>query len=395
MQSAKRGSHFMLLNDVSPELLNEKIEPVEAGLEQRDTQSSCTVCDLSIRRTKEMITCFPTTRYYGSKKRLLPWLFESLKDIPFHTVLDGFGGTSSVSLLFKAMGKEVTFNDALISNVVSAKALLANSLHLSEADVRSFFQSTKPVKGLIAETFSGKFYLDEENEWLDGTVQAISSESEKSRNIFMYCLFQASLQKRPFNLFHRANLNLRTNKVEQSFGNQTTWDTPFTELAVRAFLELERVVWRSPVNQVILPPADISELAIGYDLVYLDPPYISLKNGGDDYLRRYHFLEGLCRYDEWHQLIDGSYQNLQFKKQSHISDWQSKRHFKDLLFNLIEKHRKSIVALSYVGNAFPSQEELHSFFKGAFREVKVVQHELPHALSKGSKNELLFIGVPR
>jgi adenine-specific DNA-methyltransferase len=372
--------------------LNEIVESVETGSEQRSTQSSCSVCDLSIRRAEEMIHCFPTTRYYGSKKRLLPWLFESLKDIPFQTVLDGFGGTSSVSLLFKAMGKEVTFNDALISNVISAKALLANELHLAEADVRLFLQSIEPVKGLIAETFSGKFYLDEENEWLDGAVQAIRSEPEKNRNVFMYCLFQASLQKRPFNLFHRANLNLRTNKVEQSFGNQTTWDTPFTELAVRAFLELERVVWRSPLNQVIFPPTDISEVAIGYDLVYLDPPYISLKNGGDDYLRRYHFLEGLCLYDEWKQLIDCSYQNLQFKKQRHISEWQNKRHFKGRLFGLIEKHRDSIVVLSYVDNAYPTKCELEAFFNDTFGSVRVVEHELSHALSKGAKNELLFIG---
>ena len=92
------------------------------------SETNCSLDDLSIRRAKEMIPLFPTTRYYGSKKRLLTWLFNNLKDIPFNSVLDGFGGTASVSLLFKAMGKEVTYNDALISNVTSAKALLANEL---------------------------------------------------------------------------------------------------------------------------------------------------------------------------------------------------------------------------------------------------------------------------
>ena len=69
-------------------------------------------------------------------------------------------------------------------------------------------------------------------------------------------------------------------------------------------------------------------------------------------MRRYHFLEGLSQYEEWPQLIDHSYNNLQLIMKKHISDWQSKKHFKDKLFSLIEKHRHSIVVLSYVANAY-------------------------------------------
>lgn len=374
--------------------LNEFIEPEDLGLKQYKTQVPCPIDELSIKRAEELIPQFPTTRYYGSKKRLLPWLFNNLKELPFRTVLDGFGGTASVSLLFKAMGKEVTFNDALASNVISAKALLADEIQIGRHEIESFFLAIKPTKGFIAETFSGKFYLDEENEWLDGAVQQISKQTEHMRNVLMYCLFQACLQKRPFNLFHRANLNLRTNDAKQSFGNQTTWDTPFITLAMRAFGELQRTVCRSPSSQIILDPTDVSEVNEGYDLVYLDPPYISPTKNGDDYLRRYHFLEGLCRYNEWHQLIDTDYQNFQFKRQVHVSEWQEKRHFKDRLFTLIEKHRHSIVALSYVDNAFPTKDEIQTFFRDTFKSVQVIQQELPHALSKGAKNELLFIGNP-
>jgi adenine-specific DNA-methyltransferase len=53
---------------------------------------------------------FPQTRYYGNKRRLLAWIYESIKDLNFNSVLDRFCGTASVSLLFKAMGKQVTFN---------------------------------------------------------------------------------------------------------------------------------------------------------------------------------------------------------------------------------------------------------------------------------------------
>ena len=372
--------------------LFEAIESAEAGLIQHDTKTLWPISDLSLKRAPTLISSFPTTRYYGSKKRLLNWLFESLKDIPFQTVMDGFGGTASVSLLFKAMGKEVTFNDALISNAVSAKVLLANEISIENAEGDLFFHSIEPKKGFISETFSQKFYLDDENEWLDGAIQAIRSQPEDEQCVYMYSLFQACLQKRPFNLFHRANLNLRTNNVKQSFGNQTTWDTPFPILATRAFLELKEAVWRSSYQHTVLNPTDVSDIPEGFDLVYLDPPYISLKNGGDDYLRRYHFLEGLCEYEQWSELIDRSYQNLQYKGKRHISEWQDKKVFKKRLFNLIEKHQDSVVVLSYVDDAYPSQRQLLDFFRNTFKEVDIIEHDLSHALSRGKRNELLIIG---
>lgn len=59
---------------------------------------------------------FPTTRYQGSKRRLLPWLYEHFKKLNFHSALDLCGGTSIVSYLLKKMGKEVTYNDILKFN---------------------------------------------------------------------------------------------------------------------------------------------------------------------------------------------------------------------------------------------------------------------------------------
>lgn len=56
-----------------------------------------------IQPVPELIAQFPSTRYYGSKRKLLSWLCRHLCTIRFDTVLDAFGGTGSVSLLFKAM----------------------------------------------------------------------------------------------------------------------------------------------------------------------------------------------------------------------------------------------------------------------------------------------------
>lgn len=89
--------------------------------------NSFTTCDSNIL---DKIQEFPTTRYYGSKKRLLPWIYENTKNLEFDTVLDTFGGTASTSLLFQAMGKKVTFNDGLKCNQIMATALLQNHKEL-------------------------------------------------------------------------------------------------------------------------------------------------------------------------------------------------------------------------------------------------------------------------
>jgi len=69
---------------------------------------------------------FPSTRYQGSKNKLREWIWENIKDLEFETALDLFGGTGSVSYLFKKMGKKVVYNDLLKSNYTIGLALIEN-----------------------------------------------------------------------------------------------------------------------------------------------------------------------------------------------------------------------------------------------------------------------------
>ena len=149
-----------------------------------------------------------------------------------------------------------------------------------------------------------------------------------------------------------------------------------------------------PGKQVvnILPHGDIARLDIGYDLVYLDPPYVGLSGANEDYLKRYHFLEGLSKYKDWYEAINDNSSIKAFKPISHISDWNNKREFRERLFEVIDKHRQSIVVLSYLAGAHPSEEEITEFFRNKFRYVSVLKKDFCHALAKEKKIELLFIG---
>ncbi|MEM8986675.1 MAG: DNA adenine methylase [Pseudomonadota bacterium] len=349
---------------------------------------------------QDLIRQFPATRYYGSKKKLLPWMFDNLKSLDFQTVLDAFGGTASVSLLFRAMRKEVTFHDSFQFNVDVAQTLLSNLPLPDRREVEDTLAVISQCEGLITRKFANVFFKAEENQWLDGFMRHMrdADVSEEIGAMYRYLLYQACLKKRPYNLFHRANLSLRTNtQVKRSFGNLATWEKSFTDHMLEAYDELAHMDAALGPAAKILEPGDAADIKSGYDLVYLDPPYVSERSSVnlDNYWRRYHFLEGLASYEAWEEKIQDQSKTKEMVQPAHFRNWSRASSFKEQLFELIEAHKSSIVALSYVTNAFPTQEEITAEFERHFNQVSVHSTQHNHALSRTKKRELLFIGLPK
>lgn len=352
---------------------------------------------------------FPTTRYQGSKRKILDWLYEKLIKIEFETALDIFGGTGSVSYLFKKMNKNVSYNDKYKFNYLLGKAIIENDeVKLNERDIDYLLNknSYNRYYSVIKDNFSSIYYLDEENIWLDNLVSNIiqfenydaSEEAEYKKALAYYAIFQSCLMKRPFNLFHRKNLYLRTNDVERTFGNKTTWEKPFENLFKRFVEEANDLVTKSEKDCRALNQSAFNINDTNYDLVYLDPPYITPNktNETSDYLRCYHFLEGLCNYKKWESLIDHDTKNLRFKNTLESNDFKNSTAVK-LLTDLIEKFQNSIIVLSYKKGGIPSIEYLVNTLKKYKADVQVFSQHYVYALNNqngdASKNrEVLVIG---
>jgi adenine-specific DNA-methyltransferase len=152
----------------------------------------------------------PSTRYQGSKAKLVRWIWDLVKDLSFDTVLDAFGGTGVVGYWLKQKGKQVTYNDILRFNYYVGLALIENSTtHLTAEDVEDLLSRRRghEYRTFIADTFKDIYYTDEENQWLDLVAQNIAMLSDPyKRALAYYALFQACLVKRPFNLFHRKKM---------------------------------------------------------------------------------------------------------------------------------------------------------------------------------------------
>jgi adenine-specific DNA-methyltransferase len=358
--------------------------------------------DLEKELIKEYIT-FPSTRYQGSKRRLLPWLYEIFKQVEFDTVLDAFGGSGSASYLFKSMGKTVYYNDILKSNYQTGVALIENdNAVLDEADID--FLLRKPYQEystFIADTFRDVYYYSEENNWLDMIVFNIKMLSSayrgellrKKRALAFHSLFQACLSKRPFNLFHRKNLYLRDANVIRTFGNKKTWDVDFS-VAFRKFaLETSSKVFSNKkANKAYCN--DVMHLRKNnYDLVYLDPPYQRpTEIHPKDYFSMYHFLEGLVDYDNWASRVDVSKKHkplhTKLTKLDNLSPLER-------IDKILEKFHCSTIAISYGTPGVPTVAELKSLLKKYKKNVEVFDTEFSYKLNKknGSKlREILVLG---
>jgi len=336
---------------------------------------------------------FPATRYQGSKLKLVQWIWENIKHFKFESAIDAFGGTGAVGYLLKTQGKRVIYNDLLHFNYLIGLALIENNnITLSEKDIDFVLQKHLHCKyaPFIKDTFKDTYYTDNENEWLDIVVKNIGQIENKYKQALVYfALFQACIIKRPFNLFHRKNLYIRTADVKRKFGNKATWDKPFEYYFRKFCLEANAAVFNNNKKNKAYNK-DIFDLKETADLVYIDTPYINAKGLGVDYLGFYHFLEGMTDYDNWSKRINWKSKHRSLEEAYCI--WLDKNKIKDGFDELFRKFKDSILVVSYRSDGIPSIDELLGLIKKYKKTIYKANHiKYKYVLSHNESKESLLI----
>src|SRR5687767_4797168 len=111
----------------------------------------------------------PSTRYQGSKLKLLPWIGRYLDELDFGSALDVFGGTACVSYFLKSRAISTTYNDYLRFNHLIATAIVDNDRVTLPPDIEATVLRNDPgvtYDRFIEETFAGIYFTDDENRWL-------------------------------------------------------------------------------------------------------------------------------------------------------------------------------------------------------------------------------------
>lgn len=309
-----------------------------------------------------------------------------------------------VTLLLRHLGKTVSANDYLEFNSMTARMFLqARAVDFDEEEfvknLDYLLNRGAVSRWLVTESYDGVFFLEEENRQIDRFCQLLNgfSISEVKKNVLRYCVGQALLMKRPYNLFHRANLQMRTKNVERSFGNAKTWETGIEVHALKIFRELARfpfpkgdAINHFAFNQNTL---DLSVLPESVDLVYLDPPYLNSKGVGLKYSDFYHFLDGLCDYEKF---MSRNMSVAHMPIVSGESAWTTRSGAVDEIARIVERWKKSTLVVSYRNDGVPTESEMLELLSAGGRKVDLhAEVSYKYALShSGATKEQIIISRP-
>ena len=338
----------------------------------------------------DQVSLYPPTRFMGSKRKLLGEIWNVASRFEFDSVVDLFSGSGIVGYMFKSHGKTVISNDYMAMSATFTKAMVENNnVTLPIAEAEKLLIKQGEVDHFVSDTFKDLYYTDEENKLIDilrANISAMDDQYKKA--IAMTALIRACTKKRPRGIFTYTGHRYDDGRKDL----QKTLSQQFLE-AVEAVNNA--VFDNHKANKSVNGDAMALEVEKP-DLVYIDPPYYSPLSD-NEYVRRYHFIEGLAR--DWKGVeIQEHTKTKKFK--SYPTPFSTKNGAYEAFDKLFSKFSDSILIVSYSSNSLPTQENMVALMKKYKEHVEVVPVDYKYAFGnqadakthRNSVQEYLFIG---
>lgn len=346
--------------------------------------------DLSEKPFPGQVNLYPPTRFMGSKSKLLPNIWNVASNFEFESVLDLFSGSGIVGYMLKAQGKRVISNDYMAMSAIFAKAMIENNSTILPIDeAHELLKEQQESDHFVENTFKGLYYPDEDNRLIDTLRTNIwNLKDEYKRAIALTALIRACTKKRPRGIFtytgERYNDGRRDLRI--------TLEQQFIE-AVEA---VNMAVFDNHQQNIAIQGDAMAVPGEKPDLVYFDPPYYSPLSD-NEYVRRYHFVEGLAR--DWKGVeIQKHTKTKKFK--SYPTPFSTRNGAAAAFDCLFEKYQDSILIVSYSSNSLPTQDEMVEIMRKYKRHVEVIPINYTYSFgnqgtAKTHRNkvqEFLFVG---
>lgn len=334
---------------------------------------------------------YPSTRYMGSKNKLLTELWAIASQFEFDTAIDLFSGSGVVGYMFKSHGKAVVSNDYMAMSATFAKAMIENNaITLSQGEAFALLEPKKLVDRFVETKFQGLYFSDEDNRLIDivrANIKAIKNPYKRA--IAMTALIRACLKKRPRGIFTYVGYRYDDGRKDllMSFRAQ--------------FLEAVNMV-----NAAVFDNGKQNRARVGdamtlqnreAGLIYIDPPYYSPLSD-NEYVRRYHFVEGLAR--DW-QGVEIQEHTVTKKFKSYPTPFSSRKGAAEAFDLLFKRFRNSVLVVSYSSNSQPTLDEMVAIMAKHKRHVEVVPVDYKYSFGNqahkvGDNNnnvqEYIFVG---
>lgn len=316
------------------------------------------------------IAAYPRMRYMGSKYKIIPTLVEVFSDFNFNTALDGFSGSGIVSYALKTMGKTVHSNDYLNFPIEIAKATTGNPGLTAKETITELLETVPVRKDFIQTTFNGLYFGQEDHRFLDHIwtcLPFIDDPYQSSLVIASMCL--ASVRKQNRGVFTVTDLRYDDGRRDLQLSMK--------EQFYRALQEYENVAFDDG-HLHTAGQSDVFDITQHFDLVYFDPPYMP-KSDDNDYVKRYHFLEGLSKYWVGETIRTDTKTRKIPKKPTRFGN---RSHIAETFYDLFKKYADSTIVLSYSSNGLPTLDVLTATLREFKPVVEVVR--VPHRYSFGT-----------
>ncbi len=334
---------------------------------------------------------YPSTRFMGSKSKLLPQIWDIASQFEFDSVIDLFSGSGIVGYMFKTHGKAVISNDYMAMSATFAKALIENNSEtLSKIEAKKLLEPLVESDHFVEKTFRGLYYSDEDNRLIDTLRVNIAAIREPyKRAIAMSALLRACIKKRPRGIF--------TYTGDRYDDGRKDLKKSFEEQFLEAVAALNCAVFdNGKVNKS--RNCDAMQLRVDVpDMVYIDPPYYS-PYSDNEYVRRYHFVEGLARNWEGVEIQEHT-QTKKFK--SYPTPFSTKNGAASAFDLLFKKYTSSVIIVSYSSNSLPDLDEMVSILSKHKTHVEVIPIDYRYSFgnqgsrvedNKNQVKEYLFVG---
>lgn len=404
----ERGCHVILTNSNHP-LVHELYAPFNIDVIQTRRHISCngstrrgedvivtvppeqhTGIKILPKPLPEQVSAFPPTRFMGSKSKLLSEIWSVASQFKADTVVDLFSGSGIVGYMFKAQGKAVVSNDYMAMSAAFTKAMVENNfVTLPFEEAKGLLEIHKESDHFVALTFKDLYYTDEENDLIDTLRTNIAAIRDPYKHaIAMSALIRACTKKRPRGIFTYTGQRYNDGRKD------------LQKTLAQQFLEAVEAINKAVFNNGRInrsKQGDAMDLKVEQaDLVYIDPPYYSPLSD-NEYVRRYHFVEGLAR--DWKGVeIQQHTQTKKFK--SYPTPFATRKGAADAFDHLFKKFADSILIVSYSSNSLPTQDEMVAIMARYKQHVEVIPIDYKYSFGNQSDarthrnavKEYLFVG---
>lgn len=334
---------------------------------------------------------YPSTRYMGSKNKLLTELWAVASQFEFDTAIDLFSGSGIVSYMLKCHGKTVISNDYMAMSATYTKAMVENnSITLSHDEALALLEPKNPIDRFVETKFQGLYFSDEDNQLIDilrANIKAIKNQYKRA--IAMSALIRACLKKRPRGIFTYIGHRYDDGRKDLLM----TFSVQFLD----AVVAVNAAVFDNGKKNKARNGDAMTLRNIEPGLVYIDPPYYSPLSD-NEYVRRYHFVEGLAR--DW-QGVEIQEHTITKKFKSYPTPFSSRKGAAEAFDLLFKQFKKSVLMVSYSSNSQPTLDEMVAIMAKHKRHVEVVPVDYKYSFgnqghkvgdNKNDVKEYIFVG---